>query len=152
MDFRPFQPSLMFVGEARGLPQSGTPERCFTLVGSGLTCKHQTRLERLSQNKHCSLLRKFVNYARKKFYNIGAWCPQYQQYPKFIQRLVLACSHPIDLQSNGEISSVNIMLDGTMYPSQKLAHFVLSEKTEVNKTHHLIPGISTVILGVTEPP
>ncbi len=29
-----FQPSLLFVGEARSLPQSGAPERCFTRVGS----------------------------------------------------------------------------------------------------------------------
>jgi hypothetical protein len=26
----------MFVGEARNLPKSGAPERCFTEVGSGL--------------------------------------------------------------------------------------------------------------------
>jgi hypothetical protein len=32
---KPFQPSLMFVGKARSLPQSGAPERCFTPVGSG---------------------------------------------------------------------------------------------------------------------
>jgi hypothetical protein len=33
------------VGEARNLPQSGAPERCFTRVGSGLT---QTMLEMLT--------------------------------------------------------------------------------------------------------
>ncbi len=27
---KPFQPSLMFMGKARGLPYSGAPERCFT--------------------------------------------------------------------------------------------------------------------------
>jgi hypothetical protein len=32
----------------------------------------QTRLERLARDKHTSLLRTFVNYGRKKFYNIGA--------------------------------------------------------------------------------
>jgi hypothetical protein len=36
-------------------------------------------------------------------------------------------------------------------PVKKLAHFVLCKKTEVNKTHHLIPEISTAILGVMEP-
>jgi hypothetical protein len=36
---KPFQPSLMFVGEARSLPQSGAPENCFTQVGSSLICK-----------------------------------------------------------------------------------------------------------------
>jgi hypothetical protein len=53
---------------------------------------------------------------------------------------------------NGEVSSVNITLDGTIYPSLKLVHFVLHENTtNVNKTHQLIPGIRTAILGVTEP-
>jgi hypothetical protein len=42
------------------------------MVGSGLSHKHQTRLER---DKHPSLLRKVVTYGRKKFYNIGA-CSQ----------------------------------------------------------------------------
>jgi hypothetical protein len=37
-------------------------------VGSGLTHK-QTRLERLARDKHSSLLRKCVNYGRKKFYS-----------------------------------------------------------------------------------
>jgi hypothetical protein len=36
---KPFQPSLMFVDEARSLPYSGAPERYFTWVGPGLTCK-----------------------------------------------------------------------------------------------------------------
>jgi hypothetical protein len=40
---------------------------CFTQVGSGLTHKHLTRLERLTKNKHSSLLRKSVNYGCKKF-------------------------------------------------------------------------------------
>jgi hypothetical protein len=30
-----------------------------------------TRLESLARDKHSSLLRKSVNYDRKKFYNIG---------------------------------------------------------------------------------
>ncbi len=33
----------------------------------------QTRLERVARDKHSSLLRTFVNYGRKKFYNIGSW-------------------------------------------------------------------------------
>jgi hypothetical protein len=56
------------VGEARSLPLSGAPEWCFTWDGSGLTCKHQTKLVRLAMDKHSSLLRKSVNYCRKKFY------------------------------------------------------------------------------------
>ncbi len=61
------------VGEARSLPQSGATERWFTWVGSGLTCNHYTRMDRLARDKHSSLLRKFVNYGQKKFYNIGPW-------------------------------------------------------------------------------
>jgi hypothetical protein len=46
---KPFQSSVMFVGEARILPWSGAPQRCFTLVGS------YTRLERVARDKHSSL-------------------------------------------------------------------------------------------------
>ncbi len=66
-----FQLSLMFVVKARSLPQSGSSERSITRVGSGLTGKHQTRLENLARDKHSSLLRNFINYGRKKFYSIG---------------------------------------------------------------------------------
>ncbi len=34
---RPFKTSLIFVIKGRSLPKSGTLERCFTQVGSGLT-------------------------------------------------------------------------------------------------------------------
>ncbi len=37
----------------------------------GLAHKHYTRLERLARDKQCSLLRKYINYGRKKFYRIG---------------------------------------------------------------------------------
>ncbi len=56
--YRPFQPSLTFVR----LPKSGAPERCITLVGSGLTCKYWTKLERLPKDKNSNLLRTLVNY------------------------------------------------------------------------------------------
>ncbi len=39
------------------------------LQGTGLTSKHKTGLERLAGDKYSSLLRKFVNYVCKKFYN-----------------------------------------------------------------------------------
>jgi hypothetical protein len=39
---KPFQPSQMFAGKASSLPCCGAPERYFTWVGSGLTCKHYT--------------------------------------------------------------------------------------------------------------
>ncbi len=35
--------------------------------------KHQTRQERFARDKHSSLLRKSVNYGRKKFYEIDPW-------------------------------------------------------------------------------
>ncbi len=49
-----FQPSLMFVGKARGLPYSGAPERCFTRLGN--------KLERLALASISSLV--FVCKAR----------------------------------------------------------------------------------------
>ncbi len=59
----------MFVGKAGACPNKA---RCSTLgLAPGLTYKHLTRLERLVWDKHFSLLRKSVNYGRKKFYNIG---------------------------------------------------------------------------------
>ncbi len=55
-----------------GAYPSETPFRCPTLrQAPGLTHKQQTSLERLATDKHSSLLRTFVNYVRKKFYNIG---------------------------------------------------------------------------------
>jgi hypothetical protein len=66
----------MFAGKARSLHWSGAPEK----VGSSLTCKHFTRLERLSRDKHSGLLQKPLNYSHKKFYNtgpmIGFWTHQ----------------------------------------------------------------------------
>ncbi len=72
---KPFQPSLMFVGKARSLPESGVLFGCSTQVGYSLTHKHQSRLERLARDKHSSLLRTFVNYGRKKFYNVDPMGP-----------------------------------------------------------------------------
>ncbi len=53
---KPLRPSLMFVGKARSLPLSRELERSFSQVGSGLTHKHETRLERLARDEHSSLL------------------------------------------------------------------------------------------------
>jgi hypothetical protein len=64
---KPVQSSLVFVGKA----WSGAPERCFTWVGSGLTRKYWTRLERLAKDKHSSLLQKSINYGCKKFNSTG---------------------------------------------------------------------------------
>ncbi len=57
--------------KAKCLPYSGAPERFFNRVASCFANRHQTKLERLAMDKHSSLLRKFVNCVRKKFFNIG---------------------------------------------------------------------------------
>ncbi len=68
---KPFQATQ--VGEARSITYCEAPERCSPWVGSGLTHKHQTRLERLARDNHSKLIQKFVNYGHKKFYRIGSW-------------------------------------------------------------------------------
>jgi hypothetical protein len=52
----------MFAGKAGAYPSEAS-FRCSTLG-------HWTGLERLARDKHSSLLRKFVNCGRKKFYRI----------------------------------------------------------------------------------
>jgi len=56
-----FHPSLKFVGEAGAYPSEAP----------GLTHKQYSRLKSLARDKHSSLLRKSVNYGRKKFYSTG---------------------------------------------------------------------------------
>ncbi len=51
-----FQLSIMFVGKARSLLWSGTPERCFTQIRYSLTSKHVTRLERPDRVKGTNTL------------------------------------------------------------------------------------------------
>ncbi len=67
----------MFVGKAMNLPKCGPPESCFTWIGSGLTFRPYSRLERPKKDKYSSLLQIFVNYGRNKFCNIGLrrWQP-----------------------------------------------------------------------------
>jgi hypothetical protein len=50
-----FQPIILFVGKARSLTQSGAAESYFSRVGSGLNCKHYTRLEKLARDGTNSL-------------------------------------------------------------------------------------------------
>ncbi len=76
---KPFQSCLLFAGKPRSLPYSNAIQRFFNRVSSCFTNRHQTWLERLALDKHSSLLRKFVNYGRKKFYNIGPWCQSYKK-------------------------------------------------------------------------
>jgi hypothetical protein len=49
------------------------PEKCFTRVGSGVTRKYWTRLERPIRYKHSSLLQTLIKCEEKKFYNIGPY-------------------------------------------------------------------------------
>ncbi len=77
MPGKPFQPSLIFAGNA-GAYLSEAPFRSSTLgYDPALNSKHYTRLEKLVTDKHSSLLGKFVNYDCK-FYNI--W-PKYRDNP-----------------------------------------------------------------------
>ncbi len=63
-----FQPYLMFVG------REGLLESCLTWASSGFTRKNYT-LERLAMEKHSILLRTFLNYGIKEFYNVGPGVP-----------------------------------------------------------------------------
>jgi hypothetical protein len=47
---------------------------------ASLAHKHYPRLEMLARVIHSSLLRKFVNYGRKKFYNFGTWAQCYKTF------------------------------------------------------------------------
>ncbi len=37
------------------------------------------------RDKHSSFFQSFVNYGRKKFYNIGTWIPKFGSIPKFAE-------------------------------------------------------------------
>jgi hypothetical protein len=72
----------MFVGKAGAYP-SQAPFRCSTLGEAHCpTHKHLAGLER---DKRSSLLQKFVNYGRKKFYKIGPWAQCYKTF--FVRNL-----------------------------------------------------------------
>jgi len=64
----------LFVGMAMSLPERGAPVKVLHL-GRLLSYPQALYyiLERLARGKHFSLLRKFVTYVGKKFYNIGPW-------------------------------------------------------------------------------
>ncbi len=65
---RPFQLRLIFESKSRTY-LSETPFGCSTIgQAPALTHKHQSRLKEPARNTHSSL---FVNYGRKKLYNIG---------------------------------------------------------------------------------
>ncbi len=52
------------------------PKRCFAQVGSSLTRKHCSRMEKLVRNKPSGLFSPFVSY-KEIFYNIGPRCQCY---------------------------------------------------------------------------
>jgi hypothetical protein len=63
--------NLMFIVKTWVYPIE-EPFRCSTLgLAPGLAHIPYSMLERLSMDKHSSLLRKFLNHGQKKFYNIG---------------------------------------------------------------------------------
>jgi hypothetical protein len=80
------QPSLMFLGTEETYLSVKQLKGCLIWVSSGLLYKHYTRLEMLARDKHSSLLRKFVIYDCKWFYNIGA---KRQCYKKFVRNLLI---------------------------------------------------------------
>jgi hypothetical protein len=66
-----FHPSLMFASKVKSFPKRGETESCSTWVGSRPYPQKLDLGGKACQDKHSSLLRTFVNYGRKKFYNIG---------------------------------------------------------------------------------
>ncbi len=62
---------VLFVDKARSQSQSGAPERCFTWVGSGITSQTLEKVGKACYGANTSLLRTFVNYNFKQFYDIG---------------------------------------------------------------------------------
>ncbi len=76
--FRPWQafPAQSNVFQARLVPSQLNYLSGALLLGELLALP--TTLDqagKFARDKHSSLLRKDVNYDRKKFYNIGPWCP-----------------------------------------------------------------------------
>ncbi len=61
----------MFLGKAWRLTKSGAAERGFPRVCSSPTCRHLTRWEKLTKDKHSSLLRKLINDRRKSFITLA---------------------------------------------------------------------------------
>ncbi len=53
----------------RSTPKSAAPERCLSLVGSGLTTIIELGWKGLPGKNALPYLGKLVNYGRKKFYN-----------------------------------------------------------------------------------
>ncbi len=88
-----------------------------------LPAKEQTRLGTLANNTHSSLLRKFINYGRKTFYNIGPWAQ-----PKHFQATFFnICS--LSVKVAGFVPSVSrfpLCYLGTTRSSPKTSFFIFS--------------------------
>jgi hypothetical protein len=63
---KPFQSSLMFVGEARSLPYSGASERCFTWIQNGLAYHYNVQFTHNLFKKQL-----FLHLSRKGICNKG---------------------------------------------------------------------------------
>jgi hypothetical protein len=61
----------MFVGKARSLQYKRALERCSTQVGSSLTSKHYTRLERPARDRHWLILPIVSNEEKKVLKHFG---------------------------------------------------------------------------------
>jgi len=80
---KPFLPSLVFTGKARA-HLSEAPFGCFALGQTPGIAHKYTSLGRPARYKHCSLLWKFLNTGRKKFYRIG---------PRLLHRAEIVMDH-----------------------------------------------------------
>jgi len=66
-----FQLGLIFVSKAGAYPRVEQLKRASLGQPPDVTCNRKTRLRRAVSDKHSSLLQKFINYGRKKFYSAG---------------------------------------------------------------------------------
>jgi hypothetical protein len=89
---RPLQPRVMFVSKAGNIHQRRALGKCYTLVGSGLTCKHFISLETFDRDKNSSLLNPFVSYKGNKFSNYGKCNYQKVLYNYLHHKLIKHCN------------------------------------------------------------
>jgi hypothetical protein len=122
-----------------------------TWVGSCLTRKQYTILERLARSKHSSFLRKFVSYDRKKFYNSVprllsehiSWCNVISPTCRFVNetkgQLYLNLAN---LSVNLEGAYSRALLTPPNYPPklESLSYFVFDNLVGGNALAYLITG------------
>jgi hypothetical protein len=71
--------------------------------------KHLSKLEKLAMDKHSSLLRNFVNYGRKKFYNNGHRSNCVNK--SFIIRITLSFVVVDEMSSRRNVKSTKCQVD-----------------------------------------